>query len=354
MSTKKQSKLLEKISKSTTNKYSSILSESEFFGQKEHTPTNLPILNLAFSGDIQGGFYSGLTTIAGPSKHFKSMLGLYAVAAYLDKHKDAICIYYDSEFGAPPSYLKTHGIDLDRVFHVPIEHIEQLKFDLVKMLDTIDRGDKVIIFIDSVGNLASKKEVEDAHDQKSVADMTRAKALKSLFRITTPQFTIKDIPCVVVNHTYKSMGLFPTDVVSGGTGSIYSSDTIFIIGRSKEKDGSDLSGYKFTIKIEKSRFVFEGSKFPFIVTFKGGIKKYSGLFGFALEEGYIESPSKGWYTRVLCDENGEVIEDKKWRKADTECNEFWDPILNETDFPECLRKRFAQGTQLIQQKDEKQ
>jgi hypothetical protein len=83
-------------------------------------------------------------------------------------------------------------------------------------LSNIERGDHLIIIVDSVGNLASKKEVEDALDGKSVADMSRAKQLKSLFRMITPHLTLKDIPMIVVNHTYKEIGLYPKDIVSGG------------------------------------------------------------------------------------------------------------------------------------------
>ena len=82
-------------------------------------------------------------------------------------------------------------------------------------MNNIERGDHIIVLVDSVGNLASKKEVEDALEGKSVADMTRAKQMKSLFRMITPHLTIKDIPMVVVNHTYKEIGLFPKDIVSG-------------------------------------------------------------------------------------------------------------------------------------------
>jgi hypothetical protein len=70
--------------------------------------------------------------------------------------------------------------------------------------------------IDSIGNLASKKEVEDAENEKSVADMSRAKSLKSLFRIITPHLTTKNIPCLAVNHIYQEMGLYPKAIVSGG------------------------------------------------------------------------------------------------------------------------------------------
>ena len=87
-------------------------------------------------------------------------------------------------------------------------------------MNGLERGDHVMVIIDSVGNLASKKEVDDALEGKSVADMTRAKQMKSLFRMITPHLTIKDIPAVVINHTYKEIGLFPKDIVSGGTGNL--------------------------------------------------------------------------------------------------------------------------------------
>ncbi len=125
--------------------------------------------------------------------------------------------------------------------------VEQLKFDIMKQLTGLERGDRVMIVIDSIGNLASKKEVEDALDQKSVGDMTRAKQIKSLFRMVTPHLTLKDIPMVVVNHTYKEIGLYPKDIVGGGTGSYYSADNIYILGRQQEKDGTDLIGYNFII-----------------------------------------------------------------------------------------------------------
>ena len=111
--------------------------------------------------------------------------------------------------------------------------------------------------VDSVGNIASKKEVEDAENMKSVADMTRATALKGLFRMITPMLTLKDIPLLAVNHTYMEQGMFPKAVVSGGTGVMYSADNVWIIGRRQEKTGTEITGYDFVINVEKSRFVKE-------------------------------------------------------------------------------------------------
>jgi hypothetical protein len=208
---------MEKMMKAGAGKVSaSVLSTSKFFNQKDPIVTDLPILNAAFSGRLDGGLVPGLTVFAGASKSFKTMLGLYCMKAYLDKHKDGIAILYDSEFGITPEYIQSFGIDTDRVLHIPIPNIEDLKFDIMGRLDEIGKGDKVFLLIDSIGNLASKKEVEDALNEKSVADMTRAKQLKSLFRMVTPILTMKDIPCIAINHIYMEQGLYPKAIVSGG------------------------------------------------------------------------------------------------------------------------------------------
>jgi RecA/RadA recombinase len=295
-------------------------------------------VNVAFSGDLDGGFTPGLTMWAGPSKHFKTAFSLLMAKAYQDKYPDSVVLFYDSEFGTPQNYFTSFGIDTDRVVHTPITDVEQLKFDIMQQLTQIERGERVMIVIDSIGNLASKKEVEDALDGKSVADMSRAKQIKSLFRMVTPHLTLKDIPMVVVNHTYKEIGLYPKDIVGGGTGSYYSADNIYILGRQQEKDGTDLIGYNFIINVEKSRYVREKAKIPVTVRFDGGISKYSGLLDMALESGHVTKPNVGWYAKVNT-ETGEV-ESKKWRLADTESPEFWDSILTSDSFKEWVRNNY--------------
>lgn len=263
--------LLEKIKKNSTIKDSSILSKSKLFTEKDMIPTAIPMVNVALSGRLDGGLTPGLTMWAGPSKHFKTAFSLLMAKSYMEKYDESVLLFYDSEFGTPQSYFDTFAIDTDRVIHSPITDIEQLKFDIMAQLENINRGDRVIIIIDSIGNLASKKEVEDALDQKSVADMSRAKQVKSLFRMITPHLNLKDIPMVVVNHTYKEIGMFPKDIVGGGTGSYYSADNIFILGRQQEKEGTEIVGYNFIINVEKSRYVREKSKIPVTVSFEGGI-----------------------------------------------------------------------------------
>lgn len=330
------SSLLSKLKKNTTLKHVDTMSESSFFNGVKPIPTEVPILNLALSGSLFGGLTPGLTTVAAPSKHFKSGLSLFMVSAYLKAHQDAVCLFYDSEFGSPPSYLNTYGIDLNRVLHSPVTSLEDLRTDITNQVDSIERGDKVIIFIDSIGNLASKKETKDALEGSEKADFTRSKVLKSLFRIITPQLLLKNIPCIAINHTYSTMEMFAKEVMSGGTGALYSSNTILFITKAQEKDGADLAGFKFTLVAEKSRGVREKAKFPLTVLFGSGINKFSGLLDLGLELGFVEKPKNGWYSRVI---DG-VREEKSWRANATNCDEFWNILLNDPNFELACNKRY--------------
>ena len=342
--------VLEKLRKNSTIKDTSVLANSKFFQKKDMIQTSIPVINVALSGRLDGGLTPGLTMWAGPSKHFKTAFSLLMAKAYLDKYEDGVVLFYDSEFGTPQSYFDSFGIDTKRVIHTPITDVEQLKFDIMQQMNQIERGEHVIILIDSIGNLASKKEVEDAMDGKSVADMSRAKQMKSLFRMVTPHLSIKDIPMVVVNHTYKEIGLYPKDIVGGGTGSYYSADNIFILGRQQEKEGTEVIGYNFIINVEKSRYVKEKSKIPVSVSFDGGISKWSGLLDIALESGHVIKPSNGWYSQVN-QETG-VVEDKKYRVKDTDTKEFWMPLLTQKSFYEYIKNKYSMGQSDMIQSDD--
>lgn len=335
------STLMDRILKNSKTKMSAPLADSRVFEKKDMASTPVPMINVALSGKIDGGLSPGLLMLAGPSKHFKTAFTLLMIASWQKKYPDGIVLFYDSEFGSPQSYFESFGVDLSRVVHTPIMDIEGLKFDIMGQLDALEKNDRICIAIDSIGNLASKKEVEDALNDKSVADMTRARQLKSLFRMITPHLTLKNIPLIAINHTYKEISLYPKDIVSGGTGGYYSSNDIWIIGRQQEKEGTEVSGYNFIINIEKSRNVKEKSKIPISVSYDGGISKWSGLFDVALEGGYIVKPQVGWYEAVD-PSTGEVLTDSKKRQKELADNkEFWLMMLDKTDLAKYIEKRYS-------------
>jgi RecA/RadA recombinase len=343
--------LREKLLKNSTIDLTDTLDKSKVFTKKDMIQTSVPMINVALSGSVDGGITPGLTMLAGPSKHFKTGFALLLASAFLKKYKNGMILFYDSEFGTPQSYFKTFKIPFESVVHTPITDIEELKFDIMKQLKELTREDHVMIVIDSIGNLASKKEVEDALDQKAVADMSRAKQLKSLFRMITPHLSLKDVPMVVVNHTYKEIGMYPKDIVGGGTGSYYGSDNIWILGRQQEKDADGISGYHFVINIEKSRYVKEKSKIPITVNFEGGINRWSGLLDVAVDANYIAKPKAGWYA-VVNRETGE-LEQPNMRASDIVDNkEFWTKMFKETDFSKYIENRYKIGLGSILEDEE--
>lgn len=345
------SKLLQRLKEQSTVKEAAVLTESKMYNAKDMISTPVPAFNVALSGKLNGGFVPGVTLIAGPSRHFKTGFVLLMIKAYMDKYPDAVVIFYDSEFGTPQSYFDAFGIDTSRILHVPVMDMEQFKFDVMNYFDAknkdgIKRGDKVLIAIDSLGNLASRKEVEDATNEKSVADMTRAKQMKSIFRMITPHLRMKDIPLVGIQHTYQTQETYSKTVVSGGTGGIYSADTIFIIGRQQDTEGEGkdkvLNGYDFIINVEKSRYVKEKSKIPVTISFSGGMSKWSGLFEWSLDGGFIVKAKGNGRYALVNKETGEVGE-KTFTRKETHNADFWLPILTNKTFQQYVEDTYRLG-----------
>jgi RecA/RadA recombinase len=330
--------LLDKIKKNSTVKETSVLETSKFFVDKEIISTSVPIFNVALSGSLDGGFSSSICVLSGASRSFKTSFALLMAKAYLDKYRDSVLLFYDSEFGSPQKYFKSFGIDLKRVIHTPVATLEELRHDIMQQFANIERGDRVMILIDSISNLPSISEAENAEAGKNTADLQRNKVLKSIFRLITPQFTRKDIPGVVIAHSYQTMEMFSKTVVSMGTGGMYAADTVLVVTRSQEKDGTDLAGYNFNITIEKSRTVKERKKIAITVLFEEGISKYSGLLDLALQSGHVIKPKQGWYQKINPN-TGEIIE-KNYRQKDTNNKEFWDDILSSESFKKFIEDEF--------------
>lgn len=322
--------ILKRLKKTSSIEESSIFANSDIYTLKESVATPIPIINLALSGKFfDGGITRGLTVIAGQSRSFKTNLGLVCLKAYLDAHEDAVGFLYDSEFSFTPEYLGSFGIDQDRVFISPITDIDKLKNDIINQIDAFENGDKVFILIDSVGNLASLKELTDAQDGKSTQDMTRAKMLKSLFRMVTPRVNLKNIPLFVINHVYETQEMYSKTIISGGTGVLLSANTALIMSRRKNQN-KDEAGFEFVIKAEKSRFIKEGLKFPLTIPEGGTIKRYSGLFDLALETGYIVKEGIMYLVPELPNLK------KAYRKDIENSDDFWTNVFDNTTFIKTL------------------
>lgn len=328
------SSLMTKMLKATgKDSRSSILTQSKFFDKKPLCTTRVPMANLLMSGLINGGITAGITMVVGDSRTFKTNMCLFIVSEYMRKYPEAICVFVDSEFGAASAYFKTFGIDTDRVMHVPVENIEQMTFECTQILNSVDKDEKVIFFIDSISQVSSKKEAADALEGKGTTDMTRARTLNSFWRIVTPMLNLRGIPMFAINSFYDDMtNKYAERHIKGGKQGFLSSDAVWFVTRSKEKDDeNDLAGFTFNYAPMKSRFVKEGTKFPIRVTFEGGIDIYSGIWDLLREFDLVHMPSNAWYTVDPRLELPEYNPTDKYRKADLATPEFFDKVIKFSD-----------------------
>ena len=129
--------------------------------------------------------------------------------------------------------------------------------------------------------LSTTKEVEDTAEGKETRDMTRAQVLKAAFRVLTLKLGRANVPMVVTNHTYESMGLFSTKEMGGGSGLKYAASSIVYLSKKKEKDGTDVIGNIIHCKNHKSRLTVENKMVDVRLTYDKGLDRYYGLLELA-------------------------------------------------------------------------
>lgn len=173
----------------------------------------------------------------------------------------------------------------------------------------------------------------------------KIKSIKSVGKLPVYDLSIDS------NNYDEQQYILENGVISHNTGSYYSSDAIWILGRQQEKDGTDIAGYHFVINVEKSRYVKEKSKIPITVSFEGGINRWSGLLDIAIDGGYIVKPKNGWYATVDM-ETGEVKEPNMRAKDIVDNKEFWIKMFKDTNFSDYIKNRYSLTTGSIMEDDD--
>lgn len=330
--------LASKLIKASKSKNATMMNEAPLGDKVAVAQTFVPVLNLMLSGELDGGPCPGIVQIVGDSRTFKTSICLTAVKGYLDTYEDAVCVFFDCEFGAM-GMVESLGIDPARIVYNPFEDLEDLKFQLVSMLDSINRGEHVIFFIDSISQVASKKEVQNAIQQNEAADLTRAREMNSFFRIITPKLNMREIPLFCVNSWYAdTTNQYAEKIIKGGKQSFLSSDTILFVTRSQDKTEADgFMGWNFNYTMMKSRSIIEKSKFTINVKYDGGIQRWSGMFELATEGGFITCPTQGFYSINFPGFDGTA---KHRKKALMAMDDMWEALVKHQPFKDWVSSRY--------------
>ena len=214
----------------------------------------------------------------------KTFFCLSVVRHFLSTDPDAGVIYFETESAISKQMIESRNIDSKRLVIFPVDTIEEFRTQAVRIIDKYMEQPKeerkpLMFVLDSLGMLATNKEVEDASNDKNVRDMTKAQLIKSVFRILTLKLGKANIPMLVTNHTYDVVGAYvPTKEMGGGSGLKYSASTIVYLSKKKEKDGTELVGNIIKCEAKKSRLTREGSKVETRLFFdERGLQQHYGL-----------------------------------------------------------------------------
>lgn len=283
----------------------------------EYISTGNLACNACLTGSIFGGVPNNRSIcISGESGSGKTFL-LLNLAREAQK-KGIYVIWYDSENAIESSQVKNFGVDLTKFRYEPVGTVNEFKFNITQTIDLlIEKKEsgmkipKVLFILDSVGNLASDKEVQDAKSGSDKADMTRPKVIRSIFRIICQKMGIIGGTFAFSNHTYQTLDLFSTTQQSGGKGLVYGASIILNLSKAKLKEGSDntQTGIIVTARPEKNRFCVP-TTVKFYISYVNGMNPYVGLENFVnfercgiergkfiTEKEYEKSPNDD-YTRV--------------------------------------------------------
>jgi len=266
--------------------------------EKTFITTGVYIVDAAMSGRLLNGGIANnrISVFAGESGAGKSFLA-YSVAKHAQKAGYSV-IYIDTEQSVDLEDIPKFGVDnsIEKFRLIRSNKVEDVNILLTQLIDELKAQKlagfelpKLLIILDSLGQMASNKEKADLLKGDIKQDMTKAKAIGSMFRSINNDLGYLEIPMIVNNHTYLTMDLFPQSKLKGGEALMYTASVIGFMSKSKlktgEEDDMDLggSGISVLFKTQKNRLA-KPKKIRFDISFAHGMNPFTGLDAFCRPE----------------------------------------------------------------------
>ena len=266
--------------------------------------TGCYVLNAILSGSLYKGIPVGrITGLAGPTSSGKTLI-LARILGNAQK-RGYMPLLWDSELSFDDTMASNLGCDPSNMRLYPAETVEDTRNQISAFLDSVIEKklkNKFIIGIDSLGNLQSAKEKNDAIEAKHASDVgSRAKSLKSMLRVLTYKAAKAGVPIIFTNHIYNSMEMYPSLIKtqSGGMAPLYLASIIVQLAQRTEKQddknindviipiANKISGVTLRAMTVKNRFIPPFLEAELYMNFKTGLYKYSGLLELATAYGIV-------------------------------------------------------------------
>ena len=226
------------------NPLGSVMEHSSFSEVTEWIDTGNYHLNACVSGSLFNGWPNNRScSIAGPSGTGKTYLILNSIVRAIDMGYSVI--FYDSEAAVDRELMKKFGIDTTKVNYQPVNTVQDFRQSVTTITAKMQKEKRAG---------GKNKEIDDAKTGSEKSDMTRAKILKSIFRIIMTPLADLKIPFIFTNHTYQTQSFISQAVAGGGTGPEYAASIVLFLGKAQLKEGGEKTGIIVTAKPNKNRF----------------------------------------------------------------------------------------------------
>lgn len=271
------------------------LGSAEFTGYMD---TGCLALNVLVSGSLVGGVpNNSCTAFVGDPQTGKTFLILGILRGFLQGDDQAIAALYDTESAIRTMMAHNRGIDTNRVIRGEPETLQDFRTKVLDLLLAYAAKPKatrppLLTILDSLGLLSSAKEMADSIDGKDTRDMTRAQLIRGCFRVLRLKLAKLQVPMLITNHVTAGIGQYvPAKVISGGSGLLYAADTIIMLSKSKDREGTEVVGNIIKAKTYKSRLSRADQEVELNLSYDTGLDKWYGLRQIAEQAGLFKKVS---------------------------------------------------------------
>ena len=338
------SQLIKSLNKDYKTKVAYNLSEDESPTQvKRWISSGSKMLDYICANQSGGGFPEGrIVEIFGPPSIGKSHIATQIARS--TQHMGGIVVYIDTENATSIQNLGNLGVDVSQRFVYVDTHCTEEVLDLAEKTilkaKALDKDVPVTIIWDSVAASSPKAELLGDYDKATIG--LQARAISKGMRKITGVIGQTNSLFVCLNQIRTKIGVMygDPDTTPGGKAIPFHSSIRIKLGAGQQiKDGDDVIGIQVWAKTVKNKVAPPFRKVNFQIHFGKGIVEHEEMFdllrkhGMVLQEdrSYQVSGTGGWKTIEMFDENGTMLDSKKFRK--TEFNEimddeFWGPIVD--------------------------
>jgi recombination protein RecA len=298
------------------SKYASTLDNNIYGNINEYIDTGSYALNRLITGSIFNGIPRGrVIGFAGAPSTGKSF-----ICGQIIKNAQEMgytIMLYDSENAITKDFLGRIGCKVENIIYFAVDGMEQFRNHMINTTKAVleeNPDEKILVVLDSYGNLSCAKEINDVEAGKENSDMgARAKAGKSMLKETTRHCGKYQIPMIFTNHTYKDTSSSPNpmyakSVQSGGQQPTYMSSAVVFMSKKAEKneETKETTGNFLHCKTEKNRLAPEGKTIDMYLSFKTGPNRYYGLIDTAVKAGLAEEVNSKTYKFPHIDEGKQI------------------------------------------------